>query len=140
MRHALLSCSCTAQGCGSPIPLPPNPQCRPLIRVFHEVSTFYANADQSFHWTDGSKRALKQKSLGQSIMVSDFIDEVSGFVQYGGQKARLLLEHQSEGYFKNDMLLEQVDRAVTIFTPLQQTFHLRPRPFPYYEDPCLRRP
>ena len=93
----------------------PNPQCQPLIRVFHDESTFYANADQSFHWTDGSKQALKQKSLGQSIMVSDFIDEVSGFLQHGGQKARLLLEHQSEGYFNNDMLLEQVDRALTIF-------------------------
>lgn len=49
----------------------PNPLCHPVIRVFHDESTFYANADQSFHWTDGSKQALKQKSLGQAIMVSD---------------------------------------------------------------------
>lgn len=34
----------------------PNPSCRPVIRVFHDESTFYANADQSFHWTDGSKQ------------------------------------------------------------------------------------
>ena len=51
----------------------PNPSFRPVIRVFHDESTFYANADQSFHWTDGSKQALKQKSLGQAIMVSDFL-------------------------------------------------------------------
>ena len=92
-----------------------NPLCRPVIRVFHDESTFYANADQSFHWTDGSKQALKQKSLEQSVMVSDFIDEVSGFLQHEGEKARLLLEHQTDGYFNNDMLLEQVDKAITIF-------------------------
>ncbi len=54
----------------------PNPLCHPVIRVFHDESTFYSNADQSFHWTDGSRQALKQKSLGQAIMVSDFLDEV----------------------------------------------------------------
>ena len=56
---------------------------QPIIRVFHDESTFYANADQSFHWSDGSNQALKQKSLGQAIMVSDFIDEVNGFLQFG---------------------------------------------------------
>ena len=49
-----------------------NPLCHPTIHVFHDESTFYANADQSFHWSDGTKQALKQKSLGQAIMVSDF--------------------------------------------------------------------
>lgn len=94
----------------------PNPLlCRPLIRVFHDESTFYANADQTFFWSDGSRQALKQKSLGQSVMVSDFIDEVSGFLQHEDEKARLLLETQTEGYFNNEMLLKQVDRALTIF-------------------------
>ena len=94
----------------------PNPLCKPVIRIFHDESTFYANADQSFHWTDGNKQVLKkQKSLGQSITVSDFIDEVSGFLQHGEEKARLLLEHQSEGYFNNEMLLKQVERAISIF-------------------------
>ena len=50
----------------------------PIIRVFHDESTLYASADQSRHWADGSKTVLKQKSLGQAIMVSDFIDEVDG--------------------------------------------------------------
>ena len=38
--------------------------CRPIIHVFHDESTLYANSDQSFHWTDGSRQALKQKLLG----------------------------------------------------------------------------
>ena len=93
----------------------PDPACRPVIQVFHDESTFYANADQSFHWTDGSKQALKQKSLGQAIMVSDFVEEVGGFLEYQGDKARLLLEHQVDGYFTNDMLLTQVRKSITIF-------------------------
>ena len=98
--------------CNSPAP---NPACRPVIRVFHDESTFYSNADQSFHWTDGSRQALKQKSLGQAIMVSDFIEEVGGFLRHQGEEARFTMEHQSEGYFTNDLLLEQVGKAISIF-------------------------
>ena len=49
----------------------PNPLSHPITRVFHDESTFYANVDQSFHWSDGTKQALKQKSLKdcQTIMV-----------------------------------------------------------------------
>ena len=93
----------------------PNPSLSPVIRVFHDESTFYANADQAFHWTDDTKQALKQKSLGQAVMVSDFVDEVSGFLEHGNEKARLLQEHQSDGYFTNVMFIEQVHKATTIF-------------------------
>ena len=34
---------------------------RPIIRVFHDESTFYSNANQSFHWADDHVQALKQK-------------------------------------------------------------------------------
>lgn len=93
----------------------PDPLIRPVIRIFHDESTYYANADQSYHWTDGTIQALKQKSLGQSVMVSDFIEEVDGFLKHESEEARLLLEHQAEGYFNNDMLVEQVGRAIDIF-------------------------
>ena len=75
----------------------PNPLLKPVIRIYHDESTFYANADQTFHWSDGCKQALKQKSLGQAIMVSDFLEEVGGFLKCEEEQARLLLEHQSEG-------------------------------------------
>ena len=93
----------------------PDPSCRPVIRVFHDESTFHANADQTFHWTDGSRQALKQKSLGQAIMVSDFVEEVGGLLEFEGEKACLLLEHQTQGYFTNDMLIVQVHKAIDIF-------------------------
>jgi hypothetical protein len=92
----------------------PDPSIRPVIRAFHDENMFYSNADQSFHWTDGSKQALKQKSLGQVIMVSDFVEEVGGLLEFEGEKACLLLEHQSQGYFTNEMLIEQVKKSIDI--------------------------
>ena len=102
----------------SPSQLPHDPSIlasNPIIRVFHDESTFHANADQTFHWSDGSNQALKQKSLGQAVMVSDFIDEVNGYLEFEGEEARLYLEHQSEGYFTNDMFVDQVSGAIDIF-------------------------
>ena len=48
-------------------------------------------------------------------MVSDFIDEVSGYVRDGEDQARLLLETHREGYFTNYHLIAQVDRTIDIF-------------------------
>ena len=57
---------------------------KPLIRVVHNESTFYANADQSRYWCDNDSQVLKQKSLGSLIMVSDFIDEIDGYLHHDG--------------------------------------------------------
>ncbi len=48
-------------------------------------------------------------------MVSDFVDEVSGFVRDGFDLARFMLETHKDGYFTNDHLLKQVDRTIDIF-------------------------
>ena len=56
-----------------------------------------------------------QKSLGQAVMVSDFIDEVDGYLKCGNEEARLYLGHQSEGYFTNDLFVDQVCKAMNIF-------------------------
>jgi hypothetical protein len=74
-----------------------------LICVAHDESTFYANADQSRYWCDGQNQVLKQKSLGAAIMVSDFVDELNGYLAYEGEEAQLLLETQKDGYFNNEM-------------------------------------
>ena len=92
------------------------PNEKPLIIVHHDESTFYANADQSCYWADDSVTILKQKSLGQSIMVSDFIEECSNdYLEYDGEQARLLLETQTEGYFDSTKFLKQVSKAIDIF-------------------------
>ena len=88
-----------------------HPNEKPLIIVHHDESTFYANADQNSYWADDSLTILKQKSLGQSIMVSDFIEEYSNdYLEYNGEQARLLLETQSDGYFDSPKFLRQVSK------------------------------
>ena len=45
----------------------------PLIQIHHDETTVYT--DQSHYWADDHVAAMKQKSLGQAIMVSEFIKE-----------------------------------------------------------------
>ena len=49
--------------------------------------------------------------MRSSIMVSNFIDEVSGFLHHGSDKAWSLVETNNEGYFTNDDLVKQVART-----------------------------
>ena len=74
---------------------------KPLIQMHHDESTFYANADQTKYWNDGTINILKQKSLGQAIMVSDFIEE------YGSD----YLRHKRIFYWKQI----QMDTSVMIY-------------------------
>lgn len=63
---------------------------KPLIQIHHDESTFYANADQHHYWSDGNDTVLKQKSLGQAIMVSDFIEEASSnYLRHNDKEARV---------------------------------------------------
>ena len=48
-------------------------------------------------------------------MVSDFIDEVSGYIRDDQDQARIRLETHREGYFTNELLLKQVEQTVDIF-------------------------
>ena len=48
-------------------------------------------------------------------MVSDFVDEVVGFLRDDREEARVLLETSKEGYFTHTHLLQQVEKAVDIF-------------------------
>ena len=85
------------------------------IRVVHDETTFYSNADQTTFWNDGECQVLRQKSLGSSIMISDFIVEGHGYLRDDKGEARLYLETQRDGYFNNEMFIEQVDSALQIF-------------------------
>ena len=44
----------------------------------------------------GWMEPIKQKSLGQAIMVSDFVEEVGVLLECDGKKATFLLEHKTE--------------------------------------------
>ena len=61
---------------------------KPLVQIHHDESTFYENADQSHYWADDHVAVLKQKYLGQAIMVSDFIEEATAdYLRHNGQEA-----------------------------------------------------
>ena len=85
-----------------------------LIGVVHDEYTFYVNSNQSF-WGDDHTNVLRQKSLSASIMVSDFIDEVAGYIRDDEDQVRVIIETQIDGYFTNDHLMEQVRKTVDIF-------------------------
>lgn len=57
-------------------------------------------------------------------MVSDFLEEVGGLLQLESKEARLLLEHQTQGYFTNEMLISQVHMAIDIFEPAAQALFI----------------
>ena len=40
---------------------------------------------------------------------------MNSFLEYEGEKARLMLETQTDGYFTNEKLVTQVHKAVTLF-------------------------
>ena len=44
-----------------------------VIAPFMMNRHFFANADKTQFWSNGQSQVLRQKSLGASIMVSDFI-------------------------------------------------------------------
>ena len=56
-----------------------------LICVTHDECTYYANCKQYF------RAVLWQKSLGASIMVSDFIHEVAVSLRHDREEVRGLL-------------------------------------------------
>lgn len=49
--------------------------------IFHDESTFQANDDESWMWGVERQHVLKPKSRGAGIMVSNFIDNKSGYLR-----------------------------------------------------------
>ncbi len=78
---------------------------RPIIRIFHDESTFFSNADQSFHWADERVQVLKQESLALMSLMDI----------YDGEEAREFLEHQSQGFWNSEHMVKQVNKCITIF-------------------------
>ena len=48
-------------------------------------------------------------------MVSDFVDELNGYLEHQGEEDQLLLEMQKDGYFNSNIFLVEVDKAIDIF-------------------------
>ena len=116
--------------------LPPDLTCPPAdvldqtVVFFHDESTFQLNKDQSTYWETKDTHIMKLKSRGAGIMVSDFIEERSGYIAFTQQEynhakvtrphlwmhARLLLEYgeSREEYWTSDRFIAQLEKAVEI--------------------------
>ena len=51
-----------------------------LVIIYHDESSFHSNEGQSWQWAEEDKLALRPNSQGRGLMVSDFIDEHSGYL------------------------------------------------------------
>ena len=83
------------------------------MRVVHAYSMLIATSPSSC--VTDNETAPRSKPLGASIMESDFIDEVAGYVRVGEEQGHLLIEPHSDGYITNDRLQEQVAKKMDIF-------------------------
>ena len=94
------------------------------VILFHDESTFSANEDQNIMWGVKGQKFIKPKSKGAGIMVSDFIDEKSGFLAFSDDEyeeanisnpnlpkyAREFLEYgeSREGYWNHDKFWDEL--------------------------------
>lgn len=98
------------------------------VVFFHDETTFQSNEDQTLQWGLKGTKAMKPKSKGAGIMVSDFVDEHSGFLSLTDEEyerakqvnpsskkyARQFLEYgeNKEGYWTRDKFVAQMKGAV----------------------------
>ena len=52
-----------------------------LVIICHDESTFQSNEDQLYSWLQEDQHVIKPKSRGSGRMVSDFIDEFTGYLR-----------------------------------------------------------
>ena len=118
-------------------PPPVSDQCAPepsdrrkLVLIFHDEATYHSNDDQKWMWSEQGKQPIRPKSQGRGLMVSDFIEEHSGYLkltdtEYDKAKdshpgiwkeARQLLKigAEYEGYWDNEKFMKQVEKAIEI--------------------------
>ena len=97
------------------------------VVFFHDESTFQANEDQPTFWGTKGTTVMKPKSKGSGIMVSDFVDEINGYLcltheEYRRARevdkttqmtARSLLEYDEarEGYWTCDKFMQQMKKS-----------------------------
>ena len=98
-----------------------------LILLFNTYLCLSAIEDQGSQWGEKDNFAIKPKSKGSGIMISDFIDEVNGYLQlsdteyslakdkYGNnikKEAREYLEYgeSREGYWTSNKFLAQCSK------------------------------
>ena len=100
------------------------------VVFFHDESIFNANEDQHYQWGKKGEYMLRPKSKGTGIMVSDFVDQIHGYLSLTKEEhseavkadpsikkqARLLLEYgeNRDGYFTSEKFMHVSDAYQTM--------------------------
>ncbi len=119
---------CTDERAATP---PPDAEFRKtMVCIYHDESIFSINEGQIWMWASEDTPVLQPKTKGSGIMVSDFIDQHSGFLRLTDEEhalataanpdfpktARTLLEYgaDKEGCWTGDKFMANVERAAKI--------------------------
>lgn len=100
---------------------------RKLVLIYHDESIFSTNEGQQWAWATGEEAIIQPKTKGAGIMVSDFIEQHSGYLRLSTEEAkgvnptfpttaRVLLEYgaEKEGYWNSKRFMENVKDAAKI--------------------------
>ena len=110
---------------------PPDAETRKtLVSIFHDESICNTNEGQTWMWAAEDQPIIQPKTKGSGIMVSDFIDEHSGYLRLSDEEhslakagnpdfpkeARVLLEYGAdrEGYWNSDRFMANIENAAQI--------------------------
>ena len=112
-------------------PPPPDAESRKrLVLIYHDESIFNASEGQLWMWAAEDMAVIRPKTKGSGIMVSDFIDQHSGFLRLTDEEyelaratdpsfpkqARALLEYGADrdGYWTGDKFMANIKDAARI--------------------------
>ena len=110
---------------------PPDAESRKtLVLIYHDESIFNTNEGQTWMWATEDALILQPKTKGSGIMVSDFIEQHSGYVKLTDSEldvaramdpefpksARVLLEYgaDKEGYWTSEKFMANIESATQI--------------------------
>ena len=101
-----------------------------LVIICHDKSAFQSNEDQTFSWLQHDQIVIKPKSRRSGRMVSDFVDEHSGFLRLTEEEFEIAREHfegitkeareiieygeNRDGFWTGEKFLSQVKKALLI--------------------------
>ncbi|KAF4659728.1 hypothetical protein FOL47_007473 [Perkinsus chesapeaki] len=82
------------------------------VLISQDEKIHHSGDTQRRYWSDGRFTKLRQKSLGRTVMTSDFLSEIYGFVRYSeedilvpGERTGSVLDVAADGYYNNDRCL-----------------------------------
>lgn len=90
---------------------------RPIIVVYQDESIFHANDDNTIQWCDSTMKILKHKSPGRGLMVSGWLNEITGWLP--GANIIMKYGKQEEGYWTSEKMTENTLQVINKF---EETF------------------